>query len=433
MSKDHNVNAHIASLSKEVITQLTGPVDSGGSAIDPATSTDIASIVTALSNDSQTTQLVDSNGNFLYPSGEPVTDSVEITRPANTTTYTALDNIGTYAANVAQVDTITLTGTAPEKQVDTITLIGTNGTANITGTGGLTKEVIFATGGTADLTQTATDFVTSWAADYLTEGVVVTSSGVDIIFTSSTYGIAFTSPVITNTSGDLDGSVVNTQANVVVGEATITEIGTLTKTVTFATTGTVDLTQTTADFVTANEANYAAEGITLTSSGADLIFTSDTAGVPFTSPVITNTAGDLDGTVANTTPNATIISFEIENMAIANGGGGVLMDVKLDSNMTNMASTDVRLWVFNEAPSGLVGDNVAFATAYANKDKFLFFVDVTMEAQQGSSDNVVGQASVVKEYKCADTSLFMLVQTITGFTPTSGGKLDVMFNCIKLS
>lgn len=64
-----------------------------------------------------------------------------------------------------------------------------------------------------------------------------------------------------------------------------------------------DLTTTASDFVTANSAAYATAGITLTSSGADLIFTAAVAGTPFVSPSVANATGDLAGSVANTTAN----------------------------------------------------------------------------------------------------------------------------------
>lgn len=391
-----------------------------------------------LTDGSQQTKIVDESGNFLHPAGTPHVDSAELTRLANTTAYAANDAINSIVS-VAQVETITLTGTAPEKQVDTVTLTGASGTADITGTGGLTKEVTFAAGGTQDLTQTAADFVTSFAADYLAEEVVLTSSGADLIFTSTTYGLAFVSPVITNTDGDLDGTVANTQANVVVGEATITGAGGLELDVVFDTDGGIDLTDTAADFVTAYEADYASEGITLTSSGADLIFTAAVAGVPFTAPVITNTVGDLDGSVVNTTANVTPATLEFQGMAIANGGGGIIMDVKMESNITALASKTLRAWIYNEAPTYVQDDNAAHANYYVDRDKLICFIDVTFEALNGSSDTVVGTAIdtdaglATRLYKCADTSLFVSLQTIDAFTPTSGGKINVTLNVLKVA
>lgn len=92
-------------------------------------------------------------------------------------------------------------------QVCTITLTGTGGTANVTGTGALTKLATF----NGTLTQTATDFVTAHTAAYAAVNVTVTSSGAVLTFTGSTTS-AFIIPVITNASGNLAGTVAYTRA-----------------------------------------------------------------------------------------------------------------------------------------------------------------------------------------------------------------------------
>ncbi len=494
-------------------------------------------ILAKFTDGGQKTQIVDPSGNVIFPNGVPVTVSQEITRPSNTTEYAAGDVINTDPANVAQVDTITLTGTAPakqketvtltgtapEKQVDTVTLTGTNGTAEITGAGGLTKTVTFATGGTTDLTQTAADFVTSFAADYLAEGIVLTSSAADLIFTAQSYGVAFTSPaianltgdlsgsvantqanvlvgqaeitgaggliktvvfdtaggidltdtaaafvtdyaadylaagitltssgadlifesttygvaivspVIENVTGDLDGSVAVTQANVVVGEAEITVAGGLTKTVVFDTAGSVDLTDTAAAFVTDYAADYLAEGIVVTSSGADLIFTAEVAGVPFDSPVIDNTVGDLDGSVVNTAESVLLETLEFDGLSIANTGGGYLMDVKVHTDMAGLAGKTLRLYLYNAVPVTILGDNVAYVDAYADKNSQLFFVDIEMEAAAGS-DSAIGQASVIKQFNTvAGNKLYGVLTTQSVVTPESEGKINVILSGLKLN
>jgi len=64
------------------------------------------------------------------------------------------------------------------------------------------------------LIQTAAQFVTDHAAAYLVGGVVVTSSGANIILTSSVAGVDFAgSTTVTNTSGDLAGTAVTTTPN----------------------------------------------------------------------------------------------------------------------------------------------------------------------------------------------------------------------------
>lgn len=93
------------------------------------------------------------------------------------------------------------------------------------------------------------------------------------------------------------------------GTANITVAGGLTKLVTFNT----SLTQTATDFDTTHSAAYTTAGITVTTSGADIIFTAAVAGTPFDAPVITNITGDLAGTVVATTANNSVsadIDFE---------------------------------------------------------------------------------------------------------------------------
>ena len=91
-------------------------------------------------------------------------------------------------------------------QVETVTLTGTSGTLNVSNAGGLTKAATFS----SSLTTTAANFVTSHAAAYLAVGITVTSNGADIIFSATEAGTHFSQPIITTTSGDLYGTVVDT-------------------------------------------------------------------------------------------------------------------------------------------------------------------------------------------------------------------------------
>jgi hypothetical protein len=104
--------------------------------------------------------------------------------------------------------------TASVAQVDTVTLAGTAGQGVIRGPGGLSKNVIFNT----SLTQTAADFVTDHAAAYAAVGITVTSLTANIIFTSAVAGEAFQSPRFNyqhGYPGDLSATVAHTTANLV--------------------------------------------------------------------------------------------------------------------------------------------------------------------------------------------------------------------------
>lgn len=66
---------------------------------------------------------------------------------------------------------------------------------------------------------------------------------------------------------------------------------------------TTNLTTSAANFVTSHAAALAIRGITVTSSGADVILTAAVKGRPITSTAPANVSGDLAGTKANTTAN----------------------------------------------------------------------------------------------------------------------------------
>lgn len=91
------------------------------------------------------------------------------------------------------------------KQTEIITLSGTSGTAIITEAGGLTKTVSFVT----SLTVSAANFVTANAAAYLAQGITLTSDEDTIIFVSES-GEHFSVPIITNSTGNLTGTVTET-------------------------------------------------------------------------------------------------------------------------------------------------------------------------------------------------------------------------------
>jgi len=120
---------------------------------------------------------------------------------------TAISFVSTYAPRLAQGG-VTLSHTT-QAQVETLTLTGTSGTATIAAAGGLTLLASFVD----DLTTTAAGFVTTNAAAYLAQQIILTSDGADLIFTSAIPGVSFTAPTITPADTDLDGSVAHTTAS----------------------------------------------------------------------------------------------------------------------------------------------------------------------------------------------------------------------------
>lgn len=138
------------------------------------------------------------------------------------------------------------------------------------------------------------------------------------------------------------------------------------------------------------------------------------------------TAGDVINT-----DTAEVLEFD--NLAITNTGGGILMEVKAETNITTFGGQFIRLWIYNVSPAVPLGDNVAFVNSYADKNSLLFFIDVLMEDLLAGSDSVIGITSIAKEYITVNKKLYIVPQTISAITPTSGGKLNITLTSLKLS
>jgi len=100
-------------------------------------------------------------------------------------------------------------------QVDSVTFIGSSGAAQVSGPGGLSKSIGF---NTSEI-QTATDFITLYAADYTPKGITLSRVNNKITFTAAVAGTPFDHPIVLTESGDLTGEVLRVTANVPTKEA----------------------------------------------------------------------------------------------------------------------------------------------------------------------------------------------------------------------
>jgi hypothetical protein len=218
------------------------------------------------------------------------------------TSYDHTTHIQDHTDNVAQIETLTLTGTS--------------GNAWIT-CGAATKPVTFIT----TLTNAATAFDTDYSASYI--DVVITTSGAGIIFTAVTAGIGFTAPSIITVPHNMYGRNVLTTANQAAspqidtlilrgydGTASIT-CQAVTRTATYAT----DLSVTASNFVTVNLAAYAAVNVVVSSIGGTIIFTG-TGGAT----ISTSATGTLvDGIYILTLPSAGVAQIDTITLVGSSG------------------------------------------------------------------------------------------------------------------
>lgn len=106
-------------------------------------------------------------------------------------------------------------------------------------------------------------------------------------------------------AGEATACVIEVTLTGTQGIGNITVIGGLTKEVDLDNASPGTLTQAAADFVTNHAAAYSGEDITVTSSGAKIIFTADNDGVALDTPVFVNTSGDPADDLAITVVDAT--------------------------------------------------------------------------------------------------------------------------------
>lgn len=365
---------------------------------------------------------------------------IVLTHSGNTIVMEAQNLGGSFTAPVVGT---AITGTCAGSVAHTVGAVPI-GTGTITAIGA-SKTVTFDT----DAATTATNFVSAPnIAYYATLGVVLSDGGSGkIVFTAATAGTGYTSPVFTNTAGDIAGTLATTatdhydnvtavkQVETILvtgtsGQFTISATGGLTKVVTFSN----YIRDSIINFVATNAALYLAQGVVLTGTDTEIVFTAATAGTAFTAPTVTNNVDDLAGTVVST-PNISLIPITLSGMASA-GSGGLIKDIKIDSSAVQFAGKAVRLWLFDTVPTGLVGDNEAYVslTADATKRNACPYIDITFDALLTNSTTVVGKAHPDVSYVCAtgSTDMYALLQSIDGATtPATGGTFTIALNVLK--
>lgn len=125
------------------------------------------------------------------------------------------------------------------------------------------------------------------------------------------------------------------------------------------------------------------------------------------------TANDV---INNATSSAT--NQSLTNVATENAGSGY-MTVVLETDSTAITPS-VRIHFYDAAPATAKNDNAAWVLVYADKSKYLGYID--MPALNGGVAS--GQ---FKSYKAASASrtLYYELQTLTAFTPVAQSKWNV--------
>lgn len=144
----------------------------------------------------------------------------------------------------------------------------------------------------------------------------------------------------------------------------------------------------------------------------------------------TRPADILDYAAYDSIANSITVTDELVfdgNVAIANGGGGVITLAKIEAP-AKWAGLVLQIWLYNSTPSTLYADNVAFVLDTANSLKRIGYIEVTMDAVINGSSVVFGQAVCYVPYVCASTAKTIkafLVTKSAVVAPTTAAKFSI--------
>jgi hypothetical protein len=129
------------------------------------------------------------------------------------------------------------------------------------------------------------------------------------------------------------------------------------------------------------------------------------------------TAGDVVGPV--TTP-------AVQTFALASkysSGGLEIVEARLSksTNVTTLAT--FRVNIYNAAPTA-IADNLAWSYLYADREKFIGYIDLDIMVSDGASAGAVGQMAATRLPLVASTasgtaSLYAVITAVGGYTPGS--------------
>jgi hypothetical protein len=349
--------------------------------------------------------------------------NVVLTNVGHTLVFEAHDAGTAFTSPVTTTDTGDLAGVTTVQQVNIE--IG-DGTILA---GGVSKTITYDT----SINNTANAFASvANKSAYLAAGIVLTDVNNTLIFTANVSGTGFVSPTFTAGHGDMVGPTTVQQANVVIGRGTITAAGIGPFSVAFDT----DADTTALAFVTANHDAFDAVGVELTNATNTIVMEAQVSGVPFTAPARVITAGDLTLSIAHTLANVTVDDVTLADMAIDFGGGGEIRNVWCETDAVQFAGKTITCLLFNDTPSGIVGDNVAFVDSFLNAAKRTgnAYFKITFDAVWGGSSRILGKVALMDGYLCKTTSrdLYMLVTSDEiVVAPKSGGVFKFHFEVKK--
>ena len=200
--------------------------------------------------------------------------------------------------------------------------------------------------------------------------------------------------------------------------------------------GTITEANSTAILTAANKPQYDANG-NMYVNAAPLSSITDSVTASAKVAVITSelirpsntTAYSTNTVVSNSTTAATVITFS--NMAKVANGSGLITKAKLTTNQSANVGT-FKLFLYNVSPT-MINDAAAFTLLYADRSKRIGSIVFNALSTEGSGSDCAsnlltpGNGNLPLEFSCVngDVNLYGILETVSGFTPTSGQLLSI--------
>lgn len=143
----------------------------------------------------------------------------------------------------------------------------------------------------------------------------------------------------------------------------------------------------------------------------------------FTRPADTNAYAQYDVVCGSTTEPALL---EFASVAQHEGKGGWIRKIKAYKNSTNITNASFRLHLFNKSITA-VADNAQFPRLYANRDKYVGYIDFVFASGGTGSDCAFAYGTMSSDnmplsFKTEnpENKLYGVLEAQAAYTPASG-------------
>lgn len=146
-----------------------------------------------------------------------------------------------------------------------------------------------------------------------------------------------------------------------------------------------------------------------------------------------NTTAYTSGQLVSFNTVAATVNATPTTIAVArkNAGTGVIRRVRLATNHTGLAGTEVfRVHLFKTAPTVVNGDGASFSANGVTAIAF-GYIDVTLTEVFSDGSKGYTSSDIIFDAAGGSQSIFVLLEARNAYTPTSGEVLTITLECLR--